>query len=129
MELTSETKLERRLKSKLKNLLLKDHFREMGGDPEQFADWSRAVDRHFEIDGVGDLVAVGGKPAKSAIAELRQTSNLIDSPFQKQQKQSGGETGSDGVTYYHHDQLNEIIKADPIGAPQKIREGKIKFRS
>ncbi|MDG2992114.1 hypothetical protein L3556_14415 [Candidatus Synechococcus calcipolaris G9] len=129
MELTSETRLERQLKSKLKNLLLKDHFREMGGDPDSFQDWSRAVDKHFEIDGVGDLTTTSGKPINAAIAELRQTSNLIDSPFQKQQKQSGGELAADGVTYYHHSQLNEIIKADPYGAPQKIREGKIKFRS
>jgi hypothetical protein len=100
-------------------------------DPE-----SRQVTR--VLDDSGKPMYHDGKPISleefMALARQGRCGSVLQAAFAPYNQATGagvpsGTIGGDGVLYLRPNQLADFIKGDPLGAPEKIRKGIVKFIS
>lgn len=132
-----------------KRVTVERFFSKSGGRSSEFDLFYRTISDRIEydpqtgaitrvLDNNGKPIYENGKPItpEEFMLKARQGhyGSMLQSAFEPFNKSSGaglpsGVAGSDGVVYYHPSQLNELIKADPIGAPEKIAKGLIRFKA
>lgn len=131
-----------------KRVTIERYFNRSGGRSGEFDTFYQTIANRLEydpqtgsvtriLDSNGKPIYENGKPItpEEFMIKARQGhfGAMLQSAFEPYNKSSGaglpsGVAGSDGVVYYHPDQINEILKADPYGAPAKIAKGLIQFK-